>query len=90
MKVIVCFARANGQYIERPVVVEKQCSVRWAIERSGILQACDEINLSENKVGVFGRLVTLEAWLSEGDRVEIYRGLKVDPKAARLKRAAKS
>jgi putative ubiquitin-RnfH superfamily antitoxin RatB of RatAB toxin-antitoxin module len=31
--------------------------------------------------------VSLEALLRDGDRVEIYRPLKVDPKEARRKRA---
>jgi putative ubiquitin-RnfH superfamily antitoxin RatB of RatAB toxin-antitoxin module len=38
------------------------------------------------KVGVFGRLVTLSAPLQNGDRVEMYRALTVDPKEARRRR----
>ena len=38
------------------------------------------------KVGVWGRLLALDAVLRDGDRVEIYRALQVDPKEARRQR----
>ena len=41
-------------------------------------------------VGVFGRIVRADAPLRDGDRVEIYRPLREDPKSARRRRAAAS
>ena len=41
----------------------------------------------ENSVGIFGEPATLETRLRDGDRVEVYRPLKIDPKEARRKRA---
>lgn len=38
-------------------------------------------------VGVFGRRVRRDARLRDGDRVELYRALKLDPKQRRLRRA---
>ncbi len=38
-------------------------------------------------VGIFGQIVTLDTPLEDGDRIEIYRGPAVDPKAARRARA---
>ena len=38
-------------------------------------------------VGIHGRRVTLDTPLRDGDRVEIYRPLGVDPKEARRRRA---
>jgi putative ubiquitin-RnfH superfamily antitoxin RatB of RatAB toxin-antitoxin module len=38
------------------------------------------------RVGVWGRLATLDAGLRERDRIEIYRPLQVDPKEARRQR----
>lgn len=38
-------------------------------------------------IGVFGRRVAPQARLAEGDRVEIYRPLAIDPKDARRRRA---
>jgi putative ubiquitin-RnfH superfamily antitoxin RatB of RatAB toxin-antitoxin module len=40
-------------------------------------------------VGVYGRVVPLDQALRDGDRVEIYRPLKADPKEARRIRAAR-
>lgn len=40
-------------------------------------------------VGVWGRAVALGAALKHGDRVEVYRPLKVDPKVARRERFAR-
>lgn len=37
--------------------------------------------------GVFGRRVSLDAALADGDRVEVYRALRADPKEARRRRA---
>jgi len=41
------------------------------------------------KFGIFGRIVAPEAKVADGDRVEIYRPLKLDPKEARRRRARK-
>ena len=40
------------------------------------------------KPGVFGRVVPATTRLEDGDRVEIYRPLAIDPKEARRRRAA--
>jgi putative ubiquitin-RnfH superfamily antitoxin RatB of RatAB toxin-antitoxin module len=54
-------------------------TARDAIERSGLLNQFPEIDLDENKVGIFGRFITLETPLNDGDRVEIYRPITADP-----------
>ncbi len=58
-----------------------------AITSSGILERFPEIKPGQNRVGVHGRLVELGHVLQAGDRVEIYRGLKVDPRVSRKRRA---
>lgn len=65
------------------------CTVRQAIERSGILREFPEISLERCKVGVFGRLRQLDDLVVAGERVEIYRPLLADPKQARRLRARK-
>ncbi len=87
IQVEVAFAREDDQAL---LAVEgaRGMTVREAIERSGILKRFPEIDLEINKVGVFGKLATLEQALETGDRVEIYRPLIADPKAQRKKRAA--
>lgn len=41
----------------------------------------------EGSFGIFGEPTTLETRLRDGDRVELYRPLKIDPKEARRRRA---
>jgi putative ubiquitin-RnfH superfamily antitoxin RatB of RatAB toxin-antitoxin module len=40
----------------------------------------------ERPVGIFGEPATPETKLADGDRVEVYRPLKIDPKEARRRR----
>lgn len=62
-------------------------TVQQAIEASGLLEKYPEIDLKQNKVGVYGKLARLDAQLRDRDRVEIYRPLIADPKEVRKKRA---
>jgi hypothetical protein len=62
-------------------------TVRQAIEESGLLQRFPDIDPARMSTGIFGRLTTNDARLEDGDRVEIYRPLAVDPKNARRDRA---
>ena len=67
----------------------REMTAEQAIERSGILEEFDEIDLAQNKIGIFGEKVNLSRRLNPGDRVEIYRPLILSPKQARRLRAAK-
>ncbi|GAA5171730.1 RnfH family protein [Viridibacterium curvum] len=60
--------------------VPEACTVAEGIERSGILVSCPDIQLEKQKVGIFGKVVKLDAPLRAGDRIEIYRGIICDPK----------
>lgn len=83
----VAFALPSKQIII-PVLVHKDCTVKEAIELSGIQLKFDEIDLNVNDVGIFGKLTTLDGVLRERDRIEIYRPLIADPKEIRRQRAA--
>ena len=63
------------------------CTAQQAIEASGLGQKYPEIDLTKNKIGIFGKLSKLDAPLRDRDRVEIYRPLMADPKEVRRKRA---
>lgn len=54
-------------------------TVGEAIAKSGILAQFPEIDLDAQKVGIFGKIVRLDAPLADGDRVEIYRPITADP-----------
>lgn len=87
IRVEVAYARPDKQVL---IAVEVQAgvSVEGAIRHSGVLESFPEINLDVNKVGVFGKLGSLNMPLRAGDRVEIYRPLLIDPKEARKQRVA--
>lgn len=88
MRVEVAYAKPDHQVILE-LDVEQGCTLEQAIKQSGVLEQFPEIDLSQNKVGVFGKLAKLNDTLREKDRVEIYRPLIADPKESRRKRAAK-
>lgn len=71
MKVAVVYAAAQPLLLNCQVA--DGSSVAQAIEQSGLLRFCPEIDLKKQKVGVFGKLVKLDSPLKEGDRVEIYQ-----------------
>jgi len=76
------------QQVVLPVKVAEGTTAEQAIQFSGILARFPEIDLAENKVGVFGKLGKPDTVLREHDRVEIYRPLIADPKEVRRQRAA--
>ena len=87
MNVGVCYADSDRQLWLRMDVPEGS-SVEDAILRSGILKRFPEIDLQSQKVGIFGKLVKLDAPVKEGDRIEIYRAIIADPKTVRRRRIA--
>jgi putative ubiquitin-RnfH superfamily antitoxin RatB of RatAB toxin-antitoxin module len=87
-RVEVAFATPERQLI-LPVEVPAGTSAIEAVRLSGIEEQFPEIDLAKNRMGVFGKLCKPERLLAPGDRVEIYRPLKADPKVVRRERAAK-
>ena len=87
IEVEVAYAREQAQALI-PVTGDPGLTAREAIERSGVTRQFPEIDLEVNRVGVYGKLISLDQVLEPGDRVEIYRPLIADPKEQRKKRAA--
>lgn len=85
----VAYVGAHEQIL-RNLEARRGTCLQEAIEQSGILSQCPEIDLAVNKVGIFGKMAKLDQALEDGDRVEIYRPLIADPKTARKRRAADS
>jgi len=54
-------------------------TAREAIERSGLLAQFPEIDLDEQKIGIFGKVANLDAPIEDGVRIEIYRRIIADP-----------
>ncbi len=87
IEVEVAYATPEEQVILK-VTVEKGMDAKSAIVQSKISETFPEIDPESAKVGVYGKTVKLDQVLDSGDRVEIYRELIADPKAARKKKAA--
>ena len=69
----------QAQQIWLTIEVPDEATVKDAIERSGILRMFPHIDLTTQRVGIFGKIVKAEAPLRPGDRVEIYRPITCDP-----------
>lgn len=67
--------------------LEDGSTVADALERSGLARRFPEVDLAAAPVGVWSRRCERSAPLRDGDRVEVYRPLRVDPKEMRRRRA---
>ncbi|MCX8004748.1 MAG: RnfH family protein [Burkholderiaceae bacterium] len=76
-----------GAVWQREVELAPGATLAHALDASGVLAAFPHLADEPLQVGVFGRLRPLHAPLADGDRVEIYRPLLIDPKEARRRRA---
>ena len=63
-------------------------TVASAIAASGVAREFPDYPVLELPVGIWGRRVSVEEKLKDGDRVEIYRELLLDPMEARRLRAS--
>lgn len=90
LRIEVAYARPDLQKIVE-LEVDEGTSVFDAASRSGLEQIFPEISYEEIDMGVFGKVVKKphEEMLRDGDRIELYRPLIIDPKQARLNRAKK-
>ena len=86
IRVEVAYATREVQHVIA-VEVETGCTIGTAILRSGIQGMFPEIDLTKQKIGVFSKPCALSDLVHEGDRIEIYRPLRIDPKEARRMKA---
>ena len=89
IKVSVTYALPDRQTV-RELELPVGATLALALEQSGLLQDYPEIDLESASVGVYGRRMPLHAVVQSGDRVEIYRQLRMEPKEARRQRLRKS
>ena len=88
INIVVCYASMHAQS-SLSVTVNADSDILSAIQQSGILTLFPEINLTKQKVGIFGKQKQLTDKVQAGDRIEIYRPLLLDPKEARRIKSAK-
>lgn len=76
---VVC-ATANKQNTML-LSLEQNSTIRDALVKFSVPDTIEELN-----VGIFGKLRSIDFVLQDGDRVEIYSPLLIDPKTARTQR----
>ncbi|MBK4775536.1 RnfH family protein [Candidatus Pantoea edessiphila] len=89
MSVELIYALPQKQY-HFHIILNNYSTVRQVIEKSGILRLHKEINIYVNKIGIYGKVVSLEDIVQQGDRIEIYRSLYMDPMELRRKRVKRT
>ncbi len=87
IRVEVVYAEAQLQFL-REIELAAGSTVEDAVRASGI-SALVPAASAPAAFGVFGSIVAPDFVLRDGDRVELYRRLKIDPKEARRKRVLK-
>lgn len=83
VKVEVVYARPEGADTVR-LNLPAGARLRDALAASGLA-----VDYEKQAFGVFGKRAPLDHPLKDGDRVEVYRPLAIDPKEARRRRASK-
>jgi hypothetical protein len=87
LRVSVVYLRPDLTF-RRTLLLQAPATVGEAIGASDVLRQAPELAGAELAVGVFGQRRTLVDALHDGDRVELYRPLTIDPKQARRVRVA--
>ena len=82
----VVYALSHQQTVVDLSVAE-QTTVADAIEKSKLLEKFPELVKENISVGIFSKKVALTDYVKEGDRIELYRPLLIDPKQARRLRS---
>ncbi len=86
MIITVVYASADASHVLQ-VALESGATVEQAINASGLYSLAPELRRGALDVGIWNRAARLETVVREGDRIEVYRPLTVDPKEARRIRA---
>jgi putative ubiquitin-RnfH superfamily antitoxin RatB of RatAB toxin-antitoxin module len=86
LHITLIFASAPRTVHETSLELPTGVTIAQALEQSGWLSRFPEIKDRNFVLGIWGRKAHGHTPLRDGDRVEIYRDLRVDPKVARRER----
>jgi len=86
MQITLVYSSAPRQVHEEVVQLSDGLSADQALEITGWLQRYPEIKERSLTLAIWGRKVAGAHVLRDGDRLEVCRGLRVDPKVARRER----
>jgi putative ubiquitin-RnfH superfamily antitoxin RatB of RatAB toxin-antitoxin module len=86
IRVEVVHASATRQTVYRTELAQG-ATVIQAIDAAGIGRVLEPGTIDPQRLGIHGRRVAPDQVLRDGDRIEIYRPLVLDPMEARRRRA---
>lgn len=86
IQVTLVYSPAPREVHEMQLAVPEGTALGQALETSGWLECFPSLKDGTTATSIWGRKAALDAVLQAGDRVELTRGLRVDPKAARRER----
>lgn len=85
VKIELVYVSPERQTVHLTLTLKRGATVMDALHTSGIYDSHPETkNLT---VGIYAKQVSLDTPLKDGDRVELYRPLALDPKDTRRQRA---
>jgi putative ubiquitin-RnfH superfamily antitoxin RatB of RatAB toxin-antitoxin module len=84
--VSVCYSRIAREVREVTLRLPPGSRLVDALRESALLVGVPDAEVDALVTGIWGRKVPPDHVLRQGDRVELYRALKVDPKVARRER----
>lgn len=84
--VVVCWSASARSTVELALRLPAGSRLMDALRESRVLAEVADAEVDTLATGVWGRKVPAHHVLRDGDRVEVYRPLKVDPKMARRER----
>jgi putative ubiquitin-RnfH superfamily antitoxin RatB of RatAB toxin-antitoxin module len=90
LRITLAYSPCAGEVHEQALELAPGARVRDAVEAAGGWAALGLAGATEgaSMLGIWGRRVRPEQLLADGDRLECYRPLTVDPKVARRERFA--
>jgi len=89
IRVTLAWSPREGEALEKELCLDAGAVLLDAVRAAGLLEGEDGVDVSTQAVGVWGRAAALDSPLVEGDRVEVYRPLRMNPQEARRRRAAR-
>lgn len=84
--ITIVYSGTPREVVEVALQVEQGCTVAQVLQTEGLLATLSADTLPAVGLGIWGRRVPPGHVLREGDRLELYRALTVDPKVARRER----
>ncbi len=88
-RVTVVYSPAAREVFEEQIEVGQGATALHALLASSLASRFPELELPGAGIGIWGRLVGPSSAVADGDRIEVYRALTVDPKIARRERFSK-